>query len=238
MRIVFVLLLLQLAYSQIFNSGCFMHDKGASDFCEKIGCTKQSGSSKSYEPSIMFYLDKNGKININFLCKQNIVKNKKYGSKYEIAYSNIENEFFVPYTKDETQYWYGPSFVVNNNTIELLFSNLHGFNNDDTIELVNENEIVYCGFKIGDLIDNHVYKIQTNMFSYKVKVSINSNENQNLIFCNNFNISVTNKLDNIHNFTVLDNNLRRNVNKKFINIAETADQNTLIIKDRRYSTLV
>ncbi len=185
----------------------------------------------------MFYLYKNVKININFLCKQNIVKNKNYGSKYEIAYTNTENEIFVPYTKNETHYWYGPPVVVKNNTIELLFLNLKEFNSNDKIELVNENELVYCGFKVGDLIENHVYKIQTNVFSYKIKVSINNNEEEDLIFCNNLNISITNKLDNIHNYNVLDNNLRHNVFNKFLNISENGGK-IMFIREIGHNSLV
>lgn len=178
MKLILFLLFLQFIYGSVFNGGCLTHDKSISNFCEKIGCNHQSGDGKSYVPSIMFYLDENNNVNINFLCKQSIKKNNHYGSKYEIAYTNIQKEFHVPYTQNEIQYWYGPSFTTTNGTIELMFSNIKKFNSNDTIELVNEENKVFCGYKIGNIIENYNYIIQSNFQSYKVKVSINDDSNK------------------------------------------------------------
>lgn len=178
MKLIVFLLFLQFIYGSVFNGGCLTHDKSISNFCEKIGCNNQYGDGKSYIPSIMFYLDENNNVNINFLCKQNIKKNNNYGSKYEIAYTNIQKEFHVPYTQNEIQHWYGPSFTTTNGTIELMFSNIKEFNSNDTVELVNEDEKVFCGYKIGNIIENYNYIIQSNLESYKVKVSMNDGSNE------------------------------------------------------------
>jgi hypothetical protein len=182
----------------------------------------------------MFYLDENNNINFNFLCKQNIKKNNIYASKYEVAYTNFKKEFCVPHTNNEIQYWYGPTYLTNNGTVEIMFSNIKGFNTNDTIELLNKNNDVYCGYKIENIIENYHYKILTNMNYYKVKVSMNDETNE-IIPCNNMNNNNYNKykLDNIYNYTILHNHLRTNVDKSFNSYI-----NTMTITDRGTSGLV
>jgi hypothetical protein len=90
--------------------------------------------------------------------------NNIYSSKYEIAYTNTKNEFFIPYT-NETQYWYGPPFYVKNGTITLMLSNID-HNIINSVEIVNTNEEIYCGIYNEYLIDK--LKIQYISIQYLI----------------------------------------------------------------------
>ena len=198
-------------YGSSVNSGCLVHDRGLSNFCNQVGCTKQSGHIQSYEPNILLYSNINQN-NSAFVCKQNMKYNNIYSSKYEIAYTNTKNEFFIPYTSD-TQYWYGPPFYVKNGTIELMLSNID-HNIINSIEIVTTNEEIYCGIYNEDLIENYIYKFLTNLAMYKIKVYMNTNDNGNSISCMNENLIHSNRQikDTVHKYTIFNHTLRNDIN--------------------------
>lgn len=213
--IIFIyLLLFQIIniYGYSVNSGCLVHDLSLSNFCSQIGCTKQNGYIQSYEPKILLYSSINQN-NSAFVCKQNMKYNNVYSSKYEIAYTNSKNEFFIPYTNYEIQYWYGPPFYVKNGTIELMISNIN-HNIINSIEIVSTDEEIYCGIYNEDLIENYLYNFLTNLTMYKIKVYLNTNDNANAASCMNENLIYTNPSikDTLHKYTIYNQTLRKNIN--------------------------
>jgi hypothetical protein len=216
------------SYAHSVNSGCLSHDIGITQFCENIGCSQQLGNNQ-YDPTIINY-SYNNTNTIDYICSQTVLTNEGLAEKNNVAYSNNNDVFFIPNINiNKKQYWYGNLFEISSNTIDLTFANIDTLTNNDTVIILRQDDSIYCGFYVEELIENHLYHIKGDISTqkYRLIAFINFIHQQSFPSCismDNVNSHIFERTHiNIYNYTILNptSSLRRNIHVKTFEIGST-----------------